>query len=322
MPDDALMPDNLKVEQLDHAIDAILARAQPPVAGTELALLAGIAAPLRDLPDQNFQKRLKSDLQRRATMTTSTVASIREGFRTVTPFIVVPNATPLIDFLKQTFDAEETSRHPHGDGFVAAMRIRDSDLLIMGGESVRGHEHIGAFHVFVPDCDTTYNRAIKAGGVPMGEPADRPYGERAGFVKDTVGNYWYIATRLASHDAPEGGGSVRPYAHPAKALPFIDFLKRAFGAQEMGVYQHGGRVMHAAVRIGNAVLEMGESPDFQPSSFYLHVEDCDAAYQRAIEAGATALFPPTDQTYGERTAGLIDPFGYQWFPATRIKDVR
>jgi PhnB protein len=322
MPDDAL--DNVKVDQLDQVIDALLAGSAAPVStDPELAALVQIAASLRDLPGEHFQKRLKSDLQRRANMTTSAIAPVREGLRTVTPFITVPKAPELIEFLKRTFDAEETSRHPHGpDGFVAGVKIGDSDLLIMGGESVRGHERIGAFHVFVPDCDATYKRAIEAGGISLGEPADRPYGERSGFVKDAVGNYWYIATRLASNVAPEGVGSVLPYAHPAKALPFIEFLKRAFGAQAMGVYEHEGRVMHAAVRIGNAVLEMGESPDFQPSGFYLRVDDCDAVYRRAIEAGATSLWPPTDQAYGDRSAGLMDPFGYQWMPATPIKNVR
>ncbi len=312
MPDDAL----------DQFINAMLAGEQP-AAGAELAPLAQIAARLRDLPDEAFQKRLKSDLQRRATMTTSTVAPIREGFHTLTPYIVVPNAPELISFLKRTFGAEELVAHPTpGGGFHAEVRIGDSMLMIGGGEAARGHERIGAFHVFVPDCDATYNRAIEAGGTSLGEPADMPYGERSGAVKDSVGNYWYIATRFASTAVPEGVGSVLPYAHPLKALPFIDFLKRAFGAQEMGVYQQGGRVMHAAVRIGDSVLEMGESPDFQPSGFYMYVEDCDAVYQRAIEAGATSLWPPTDQPYGDRTAGLVDPFGYQWFPATHIKDVR
>lgn len=315
------MPDDALIDRLDHAIDIVLT-GRHPAAGPDLAALSEIAVSLRDLPDEGFQKRLKSDLQTRANMSTSMAAPAREGLRTVTPFIAVPNAPQLIDFLKRTFGAEEIARHPHSDGFLASLKIGDSDLLIMGGESVRGHERIGAFHVFVPDCDASYKRAIEAGGASLGEPADRPYGERSGFVKDAAGNYWYISTRFASTVAPEGAGSLMAYAHPAKALPFIAFLKNAFGAQEMGVYQHEGRVMHAAVRIGNAVLEMGESPDFLPSSFYLYVEDCDAVYQRAIEAGATSLWPPTDQPYGDRTAGLIDPFGYQWMPATPIKDVR
>jgi len=254
-------------------------------------------------------------------MPASTVVPVREGLRTVTPFIAVPNAPSLIEFLQRTFDAEERARNPHGDGFVASLRIGDSDVLVMGGESVRGHERIGAFHVFVPDCDAVYNRAIKAGGTSMGEPADRPYGERSGFVKDSVGNYWYIATRLPGPVYIEGLGTVIPYLHPSKARPFIDFAKRAFNAEEIAVYEQGGRVMHAAIRIGDTVLEMGEA-ETQPSSFSMRVEDCDAVYQRAIEAGATSLWPPTDQAYGERTAGLVDPFGFQWMPSTSIKEAR
>jgi uncharacterized glyoxalase superfamily protein PhnB len=311
------MPERALDELLNQAIDALMAGT--PATDTSLAGLTAIARALRDLPDENFQKRLKADLERRASMPASTVAPVREGLRTVTPFIAVPEATELIEFLKRTFDAKEISRHPHGgDGFVVSLRIGDSDVLVMGGESVRGHERIGAFHAFVPDCDAVYDRAIKAGGTSMGEPADRPYGERSGFVKDASGNYWYIATRFASNVAPEGAGSVVPYLHPTKALPFIDFLKRAFDAQEIAVYEHGGRVMHAIVRIGNAVLEMGEAEP-QPSSFYMHVDDCDAVYQRAIEAGATSLWPPTNQAYGERTAGLVDSFGFQWMPATKLK---
>jgi PhnB protein len=321
MPDDALMPDDMKIDQFDRVIDALLAGAELPAAGPELAALARIAASLRDLPDENFQKRLKSDLQRRATMTTSAVAPIREGLRAVTPFITVPKAPELIEFLKRAFDAEETSRHPHGDGFVAGVKIGDSDLLIMGGESLRGHERIGAFHIFVPDCDATYKRAIEAGGTSLGEPADRPYGERSGFVKDFAGNYWYIATPLGAPAHTEGLGTVTPYLHPSKARPFIDFLKRAFHAQELAVHEQGGRVMHAAVRIGDTVLEMGEA-EFQAGSFYMLVEDCDAVYRRAMEAGATSLWPPADQAYGDRTAGLVDPFGFQWMPATPIKGAR
>ncbi|HSP69798.1 MAG TPA: VOC family protein [Bryobacteraceae bacterium] len=315
------MPERALDEQLDQIIDGLLAGARP-AADPELAALAEIADGLRHLPDESFQKRLRADLQRRASMPASTAAPVREGLRTVTPFIAVPKAAELIEFLKRTLDAEETSRHPHGDGFVSALRVGDSDVLIMDFKSGEAPSRVGAFHVFVPDCDATYHRAIQAGGTSLGEPADRPYGERSGFVKDSVGNYWYIATRFASNVAPQGAGSVVPYLHPAKARPFIDFLKRAFGAEELAVYEHDGRVMHAVARIGDAVLEMGESPDFLASSFYMNVADCDAAYQRAIEAGATSLWPPTDQVYGERTAGLVDPFGYQWMPATRIQGAR
>jgi uncharacterized glyoxalase superfamily protein PhnB len=257
-------------------------------------------------------------------MTASSVAPIREGFRTITPYITVPEGDQLIEFVKKTFGAEELLHHPSPGGFHAEVRIGDSILMIGSGESVRGRERLGAFHVYVPDCDAAYQRALAAGGTSMGEPADRPYGERSGFVKDGSGNLWYIATRLGANAGPEGLGTVVPYVHPSGALKFIDFLKRAFGAQEMGIFQESSRVMHAAVRIGDAVLEMGEPHDESASlrsGFYMYVEDADAVYERALAAGATSLWPPTDQSYGDRTAGLQDPFGYQWFPATHIKDV-
>jgi uncharacterized glyoxalase superfamily protein PhnB len=195
--------------------------------------------------------------------------------------------------------------------------------MIGSPEELSGRERIGAFHVFVPDCDAAYGRAIAAGAASMGEPADRPYGERSGFVMDFAGNYWYIATRFASNVAPEGLGTVVPFLHPQKARVFIDFLKRAFGAEEMVVIEHSGRVMHAAVRIGDAVLEMGEPHESEslPSRFFLYVEDCDAWYRRAVAAGATSLQEPTDQPYGHRTAVVQDPFGYEWVPAALIGDV-
>ena len=320
MPD-ALMPDNLKVEQLDQAIDALLAGPVSPVSG-ELAGLVEIAAGLRDLPDEDFQKRLKSDLQRRATMPASTVTPVRESFHTITPLIAVPNAPALIDFLKRTFDAQETSRHPHGEGFIASVKVDDTDLLIMGDPGQPSPGRVGAFHVYVPDCDATYNRALKAGATSLGAPSDHNYGERAGYVKDPAGNQWYIATHLGPTPALANLWNVSPFVHPSSVRKYIDFLTTVMDAKELVVHEHGGRVVYAAAQIGDAVLEIGESPNPLPSGFYLFVEDCDAVYQRAIEAGAKSLWPPTDQSWGDRTAGLVDPFGYQWFPATHIKNVR
>jgi len=320
MPDDALTHD-VKVERLDQVIDGILAGGEPP-ADPELATLAAIATSLRELPDETFQKRLKSDLQRRATMPTSTAVPIREGLHTITPFIVLPNGVELIDFLKRTFGARETSRHPHGEGFVASVRVDDTDLLIMGDPSVGGQKRIGAFHVYVPDCDATFKRAVEAGATSIGEPLDTTYGERAGFVKDAAGNHWYIATHLGAAPGLNNLWNVTPFAHPSSVRKYIDFLTTAMGAKELSVHEHGGKVVYAAAQIGDAVLEMGESPNPLPSGFYLFVEDCDAVYHRAIEAGAKSLWPPTDQSWGDRTAGLVDPFGYQWMPSTPIKNAR
>jgi PhnB protein len=78
-----------------------------------------------------------------------------------------------------------------------------------------------------------------------------------------------------------------------------------------------GRVMHAQVRLGNAMIEMGE-PDPavpMPTTFYLYVDDADALYHRAVAAGATALTPPTDQSYGDRVGSVRDSTGTLWYIA-------
>jgi len=321
------MPDRALVEQLDQAIESLLAGARPAVGGeAELAALAGIAGMLRDLPSENFKTRLKTELQRRASMssTASAVAGVRGGFRTVTPFLIHDQAADLVEFMKTTFGAEELKRNTGAAayGFYSEVRIGDSVIMVGGGTAASRGNLPAALHVYVADCDAAYGRALQAGAVTImgawGEPADRPYGERSAFVQDAFGNYWYIATHLASGAPSEDLGAVLPYLHPEGVRKYIDFLKRAFGAEEMAVIEQSGRVMHAAVRVGNAVLEMGEPEDRRgiPSNgFFLFVEDVEAAYARALAAGATAVRPPDDLPYGLRSAIVRDPGGYLWWPA-------
>lgn len=309
------MPDHALIEQLDQALDRMLAGATD-TGSTDPALsaLMEIAETLRDLPDDGFKARL-----RRTLMTT---AAEFAAIHTITPFISVPDGARLIEFMKHTFGAEETSRHPHGpDGFVAGMRIGDSDLLIMSGESLRGQECPAALHVYVKDCDATYQRALASGAVVLGtvgEPADRPYGERAAFVEDPFGNSWFIATRLGADYVGVGLGHVTPSLLPSNAQPLIDFLKGAFDARVEGVHEVGGRMMHAFVRIGEAMVEMAEAEGSRPFGFYLHTDNVDALYQRALAAGATSILPPADQPFGDRLAIVQDPTGNRWFAAKRI----
>ena len=324
------MPDRTLTEQLDQAIEFALASASPAAGGdTELAALVEIVGRLRALPARGFKTRLKTELQRRSVMTTSTstVAGVSAGFRTITPFIINDKAPQLVDFMKSTFDAEELKRNTAGEayGFYSEVRIGDSVLMIGGGTAARRGNLPGAFHVYVENCDAAYQRALEAGAVTLmgatGEPADRPYGERSAFVEDAFGNYWYIATRLASAPAAEGLGTVLPYVHPESARKYIDFLKRAFGAEEMAVIEASGRVMHAAVRVGDAVLEMGEAAErtgIPSNGFFLFVDDVEAAYTRALAAGATTVRPPANIPSGLRSAIVKDPEGYMWWPARWI----
>ena len=104
----------------------------------------------------------------------------------------------------------------------------------------------------------------------------------------------------------------------------IDFLKQAFGAEELSRAQSpDGVIHHAEVRIGDSVIEMGEAHDqWQPmaTTFFMYVDDVDEWYRRAVAAGAASQSVPADQPYGDRVAGVTDPFDNLWYIATHIKD--
>lgn len=118
---------------------------------------------------------------------------------------------------------------------------------------------------------------------------------------------------------PEGFHTVTPYLHPASASQLIDFLKSTFGAEELGRYPDvSGRIMHAAVRIGDSIIEMGEPEQPQPASLRAYVRDVDEVYRRALDAGAISLYEPVDQGYGDREAGVKDPQGNVWFISTAL----
>ncbi len=261
---------------------------------------------------------------------TSGMSPIPRGFHTVAPYLVAQDAASLIDFLKQTFGAEETSRAIGSAGGIhAEVRLGDSMLMVGGGGpglAWRGESQPMAFHVYVEDTDAVYQRALKAGASTITAPVDQPYGERGGSVKDAAGNFWYIATYQGGNYIPPGLHTVTPYLHPLRAEPLISFLKRAFGAEELEKYASPeGVIHHAKIRIGDSIVEMGEAGGVyqpMPSMFFLYVPNVDAAYLRAMNAGATSLSGPADQPYGVRTAGVKDAFGNQWHIATQIRETR
>jgi uncharacterized glyoxalase superfamily protein PhnB len=315
-------------EQLDELIESGFSGAAPANVQLGLEPLAEIADVLRHLPSQDFKRRLKTELQRRMSMSMSTATEIRAAFRTVSPLIIHERAPELVEFLKRTFDAEEVRRDTteKAYGFYAEVKIGDSVLMIGGGSAAEHGNLPGAFHVFVDDCDAAYRRALEAGAATlmgaMGEPADRPYGERSAFVEDAFGNYWYIATRLSSgrgaEDPAADSGSVMPYLHPEGARKYIAFLKAAFGAEELAVMEHAGRVMHASVRIGDAVLEMGEPESREgipAGGFFVRVDDVETAYAKALAAGGMVVRPPEDIPYGYRSAIVKDSAGFLWWMA-------
>ena len=132
---------------------------------------------------------------------------------------------------------------------------------------------------------------------------------------------------------PEGFHTLTPYLIIKGAAQAIDFYKRAFGAEELFrmAGPDGKTVGHAEIKIGDSIVmladdvpEMFRSPQSlngTPVSFLIYVEDVDAAFNRAVEAGATVARPLENRFYGDRTGMLADPFGHQWSLATHIEDV-
>ena len=135
-----------------------------------------------------------------------------------------------------------------------------------------------------------------------------------------------IGMHVTKGNVVPGMRSVTPYLNPVGADKFIEFLKQAFGAEEVGVYREWpeGPVVHAKMRIGDSMVELSEPHGpYQPmvTGLHLYTENTDALFKRAVAAGATPIFQPRDEPYGDRCAGVTDPAGNSWFIATHIKDV-
>jgi uncharacterized glyoxalase superfamily protein PhnB len=277
------------------------------------------------MPSAGFKDRLKEDLKRRASMSVATVNPIREGFRTVTPYVIARQGAELIDFVKQAFDAQELLRTTGSAGGIhCELRIGDSVVMMGGGGAYQGPGAPAALHYFVENPDEVYERALRFGAISVYEPMEE-HGERFACIKDAFGNEWYIARSLGPRYVPEGLRDINVYFHPVGVPKFIDFLKRVFAAEQVALHESpDGVVVHAKFRIGDSIIEMGEAHgQWQPlpSVIYLYVPNVDEVYRRAIQAGGISLYEPADQPYGDRNAGVVDPFGHTWYISTHIKDV-
>lgn len=130
-----------------------------------------------------------------------TVKPIPEGYHSVTPYLVVDGCNGLIEFMKQAFDAEETFRMDGPGGTVAHAEVRIGDSIVMAGDpSSTGETEVPPMptmlHLYLEDCDKTYQKAIEAGATSIREPRNEFYGDRSGGVKDAFGNQWWISTHV------------------------------------------------------------------------------------------------------------------------------
>jgi PhnB protein len=364
MPKRSLKPGNdeqKKIEQLNRAIDVLLARAdgKPGKVDAEVEPLVRIAAELRNLPRESFKARLKSEFEGKRPMTT--VAEPVTGVRTTaSPRLAFRDAAKAIEFYKQALGAKEIFRFQIGDQIPhAELRIGDSSINVTGEWPEGGRfsaETLGgspvSMSVQVPNVDAFVEHAMASGMKLFSPVRDQFYGHREAALDDPFGYRWSIFTvteempveemhrrmrgetkgpeggqmpskeRPAVSPIPAGFRRVTPYLVAENGLALLEFAKSAFGAEERErVIQPSG--VHGEVRIGDSMLMMGGgvpgkkfSGTLQPAALHIYVEDSDAAYKKALEAGATSIDQPRDQEYGERSATVKDAAGNFWYIAT------
>jgi len=124
---------------------------------------------------------------------------------------------------------------------------------------------------------------------------------------------------------PEGYHAVTPMLMAKNAAKLIDFITKAFNGKEKSRHTDpDGKLMHAEVIVGDSYIMLGEANDKYPPSpamLYLYVDDVDSTYAQAVKAGGKSLREPTTEFYGDRSSGVTDEFGNQWWIATHVEDV-
>jgi len=132
------------------------------------------------------------------------VKPVPEGYHTVTPYLMVRSAEPIIAFLVAAFDGRETERIPSASGGISHAEVQVGDSVIMIGEVSEPAATMPAMlYLYLPDADTAYARALRAGASSTQEPRDEPYGDRTAAVRDAAGNQWYLATHIEDMSAAE-----------------------------------------------------------------------------------------------------------------------
>ncbi len=328
-------------EQLNQAIDAMLLTGELPSGVDEqTAELVGLAMELCQLPRDEFRATLRVAMENEAmNAATETAAKpapsrqtnpVREGFRTITPYLVVPDVHAEAEFLKQTFGVTgQIYGLGSQGGFHAEYNIGGSMIMVGGGGE--GSEWKGTplpayIHLYVNDVDAVYESAVQAGATNLSAPADRPYGDRECGFRDPGGNEWFVATHQGESFVPTGVPNLMPSLLPVGAPKMIAFLKQAFDAEEIAVHRSPeGVVKHATIRVGTSVLELGEAHGQwqpMPSVFMMYVDDVDAWFARASQAeGVIVKDPPKLQPHGARVGTIKDPFDNTWYIASQQQTI-
>lgn len=115
------------------------------------------------------------------------------GYSTVSPYLLVSSVSDTLAFLAAIFDVVELRRVMGEDGSVKHAEVRVGDSVLMMGERASA-VLAGSIHIYVPDVDDIYRKALEAGATSLSEPRDLPYGDRSAGIRDAQGNLWWLGT--------------------------------------------------------------------------------------------------------------------------------
>ncbi len=198
------------------------------------------------------------------------VKFIREGFHSITPYLIISGAAQWIDFVKQAFDAEEhfRAKRPGAEDVIMHAEVKIGDSMVELADANPQYPAMPSTLLLrVDDPDAVYNRALEAGATVMQPIADAPYGSRGGTVLDVAGNRLHISKPIGPGlDIFKDFRSVTPHLYAQRPVDLIEFLKRAFGGEEIyRAEMPDGSIPHAQVRIGDSIVALagGHGPTLQ-----------------------------------------------------------
>lgn len=255
----------------------------------------------------------------------------------ILPHVVYEDVAEAVSWLTRTFGFTEHYRYGEPAG-GAQMHLGNSWIMVhrtRPGSATPAQLGQGtqSLTVFVEDVEGHYEHVKGAGARIVEELHDTEYGEFQYGVEDLAGHHWLFSRHARDVNPAEWGAAVaEPVAITPQISPMlsvrngaraIEFYKGAFGAEVLFRVDGDGGAVVAELSAGGSVFWLAdESPEhlnFSPESLggstarmVMIVDDPDAAFQRAVAAGATVVWPVEDQRYGWRVGRIADPFGHHW----------
>jgi PhnB protein len=127
-----------------------------------------------------------------------------------------------------------------------------------------------------------------------------------------------------AQNPPEGYHTITPQIMSSDARGTLGFIEAVFDAKTVQVYEDGDLIVHSELMVGDSRIMVAQADDEFgdfPAMLIVYVDDVDATFAKAVEHGASPLRAPEDQFYGDRTGGVVDGEGNQWWISTHIEDV-